>query len=292
MEGMRRLRIEHLTTYQFGGPVELGPHTLMIRPREGHDVRIESSRLRITPSPERVKWHRDFNGNSVGKVTFLERSASLVIASEVVIQHFEENPLDFLVDTWAVDYPFEYPQEEWPDLSPYRNLCYVTEGNAFAGWVARFWIPGQVTQTFSLLDTINRTIAREFGYAERHAEGVQSPDQTLRNRTGSCRDFATLFIETCRALGIPARFVSGYLCVNGASSDSGGSTHAWAEVYLPGAGWRGFDSTSGEMTGTSHIAAAVSRHPAGVPPVSGSFTGQAGLVPMLWVGVRTTVLRS
>jgi transglutaminase-like putative cysteine protease len=239
-----------------------------------------------------VKWHRDFNDNSVGTVTFRERSPTLVIGSEVVIQHFEENPLDFLVDTWAVNYPFEYPREDWPDLSPYRNLCYATEGSDFAGWVARFWSPGQVTQTFSLLDTINRTIAREFGYAERHAEGVQSPDQTLRSRTGSCRDFATLFIETCRALGIPARFVSGYLCVNGSASDSGGSTHAWAEVYLPGAGWRGFDSTSGEMTGTSHIAAAVSRNPAGVPPVSGSFTGQAGLVPMLWVGVRTTVLRS
>lgn len=285
---MRRLKIEHLTTYQFGATVDLGPHKLHVRPREGHDLRIESSWLQISPAHV-VKWHRDHNGNSVAKVTFLEPARDLVIASQVVIQHFEENPLDFQFEPWAESFPFQYPAEEWWDLSPYEGTSLASDSRDFHEWVARFWREGQVSQTFQLLDAINKAIAREFRYAERHAEGVQSPLETLQRRSGSCRDFATLFMETCRALGLPARFVSGYLCAAG-TSGPGGSTHAWAEVYLPGAGWKGFDSTCGELTGTSHIAAAVSSHPTGVPPVSGSFTGQAGLVPALLVGVRTTVL--
>ncbi|MCC6234765.1 MAG: transglutaminase family protein [Verrucomicrobiales bacterium] len=285
---MRRLKIEHLTTYQFGHPVELGQHKLHVRPREGHDVRIESSQLRIGPAHE-VRWHRDFYGNSVAIVDFLESASNLTIASEVVIQHFNENPHDFLVEPWAVNYPFEYPLDECTDLAPYRQLGYPADWNAGSDWVARFWRRGLVVPTFTLLDLINQVISREFTYAERHEEGVQSPMETLRRRSGSCRDFATLFMETCRALAMPARFVSGYLC-GPSITHVGGATHAWAEIYLPGAGWRGFDSTSGEMTGSSHIAAAVSRHPQGVPPVSGSFTGPAGAPPQLLVGVRTTVL--
>ncbi|MBL9139107.1 MAG: transglutaminase family protein [Verrucomicrobiales bacterium] len=285
---MRRLKIEHLTTYEFTEQVKLGPHKLMIRPREGHDVRIESSQLRIRPTAA-VKWHRDFFGNSVGAVTFRESSSTLFIGSEVIIQHYEENPLDFLIDPGAIHYPFEYPTEEWMDLGPYRGPSYESAAQSCREWVSRFWRHGQVMQTFTLLDAINQTIAREFRYTERHAEGVQTPDETLRSGAGSCRDFATLFIETCRALNLPARFVSGYLCSSG-TTGPGGSMHAWAEVYLPGAGWKGFDSTLGEVTGSSHIAAAVSRHPAAVSPVSGSFFGTAGRSPVLLVGVRTTVL--
>jgi transglutaminase-like putative cysteine protease len=285
---MRRLKIEHLTTYEFTEQVKLGPHRLMIRPREGHDVRIESSQLRIRPTAV-VKWHRDFFGNSVGDVRFRESSSTLFIGSEVIIEHYEENPLDFLIDPLAVQYPFEYPTNEWADVAPYRGPSFDGEWRSAHEWVARFWRRGQVTQTFALLDAINRTIAREFTYAERHAEGVQSPEETLQRKSGSCRDFATLFIETCRALGLPARFVSGYLCGFG-TNGPGGSMHAWAEVYLPGAGWKGFDSTLGEITGSSHIAAAVSRQPASVSPVSGSFFGSAGRSPVLLVGVRTTIL--
>ncbi len=121
----------------------------------------------------------------------------------------------------------------------------------------------------------------------REMPGVQSPGETLRKRSGSCRDFATLFIEACRVLGLGAHFVSGYLHCPGTQT-GGGSTHAWPEVYLPGVGWKGFDSTSGLMTGADHIAVAVSRHPADVPPASGSFNGPVGLLPSLLVGVKVS----
>jgi transglutaminase-like putative cysteine protease len=285
---MRRLRIEHLTTYQFGAPVELGPHQLLIRPREGHDVRIEASLLNIRPA-NAVKWHRDFYGNSVGTVRFSETSDILSIASDVTIQHFEENPFDFLLVPAATHYPFEYADDERMELLPYQTLCYPEDRTALAEWISRFWIVGQRWETFTLLDWINKGIASGFAYAKRDSPGVQSPRETLRSGSGSCRDFASLFIEACRVLGFATRFVSGYLCTPGIPGP-GGATHAWAEVYLPGAGWRGFDSTSGEVTGTSHIAAAVSRHPGGVPPISGSFAGSLSSPPTLWVGVRVSIL--
>lgn len=286
---MRRLKIEHATTYQFGTPVWLGPHKLLIRPREGHDLRIESARVDIVPA-HRIRWHRDFSGNSVGIVNFSGPSDTLHIASEFCVRNDNEHPLDFLLAEEAVSFPFRYDPAELGELIPCRTPCYPDDGAVVAQWIAAVWRPGWAIQTFALLDQINRSISRGFGYVRRDEAGVQSPRETLARRCGSCRDFATLFIEACRSLGMASRFVSGYLHCPGAASSEPGSTHAWAEVYLPGAGWKGFDSTTGEMTGDDHIAAAVSRHPADVPPVSGSFTGPSGLWPRLLVGVRVTEL--
>ena len=144
-------------------------------------------------------------------------------------------------------------------------------------------------QTFSLLDQINRSITGQFSYQMREEPGVQTPAFTLACKSGSCRDFAALFIEACRYLGLASRFVSGYLNTP-LNAGSNGSTHAWAEVYLPGAGWKGFDPTSGEVTGNRHIASAVARHPEAVPPVAGSFLGSANLSPILSVAVRVGAL--
>lgn len=126
-------------------------------------------------------------------------------------------------------------------------------------------------------------------YQVREAEGVQSPATTLASGSGSCRDFAALFIEACRYLGLAARFVSGYLHMPDDESGNA-STHAWAEVYLPGPGWKGFDPTSGVVTGNQHIPVAVARHPEAVPPVSGSFIGPLGQAPSLKVAVRVAAL--
>lgn len=271
---MRRLKIEHTTSYEYTQPVELKPHKLLIRPREGHDVRIESSRLEITPG-NTVKWIRDVYGNSVGHVTFTEQAGYLAIASEVVIENYEDRPLDFLVADYAVNYPFSYDAAERIDLVPYQNALFDDNNPALQNWLAGFWQPGQVVETYVLLDNMNKHIARSFQYQMREEPGVQSPFQTLTTRSGSCRDFATLFIEACRQLGLAARFVSGYLHCP-ATQTGHGSTHAWSEVYLPGAGWKGFDSTGGEVVGANHIAVAVSRHPEAVPPVSGAFAGSAG----------------
>jgi len=143
--------------------------------------------------------------------------------------------------------------------------------------------------TFALLTQLNCEIANHFTYQIREEEGVQSPAQTLRLNSGSCRDFAALFMEACRHMGFASRFVSGYLHMPD-NETGNASTHAWAEVYLPGPGWKGFDPTSGLVTGNQHIPVAVARHPETVPPVSGSFVGPAGQLPALTVSVRVSEL--
>ena len=142
-----------------------------------------------------------------------------------------------------------------------------------------------------MLDTINKAIAGGFAYEQREQPGVQTPATTLAKRSGSCRDSATLFIEACRNLGLAARFVSGYLCP-APDARGQGATHAWSEVFLPGAGWKGFDSTSGRVVGNDHIAVAVSRHPESVPPVSGSFRAATPQSPRMRVAVRVVEIRA
>jgi transglutaminase-like putative cysteine protease len=280
---MKRIQIRHSTVYQFPRPVELAPHKLMIRPRSGYDIRIESAQLIISPDCL-TKWHRDIYGNSVAVVSFHEPATTLSILSEVVLQHFEAEPLDFFVDEKAVMFPFHFDPQERVDLIPYQTLCFPSDSPAVRDWLQGFWRPGQIIETYVLLDTINKAIVRDFAYAMREEPGVQRPAQTLAKRSGSCRDFATLFIEACRYFGLAGRFVSGYL--NCPETVQGhGSTHAWSEVYLPGAGWKGFDNTSGIVVGHDHIAMAVCRHPADAPPISGSYISQEPCVPAMQVRV-------
>jgi transglutaminase-like putative cysteine protease len=283
---VQRLRIEHLTTYQFSSPVTLQPHRLLIRPREGHDVRIESSKLDITPT-HRVRWHRDVFDNSVAVARFLEPADRLTISSQVTIQHYDEAPFDFIVEDYAVRYPFAYRTEEQVDLAPFQQPAYLEPHAVPPDWLARF--SQEPLETYVLLDRLNRTIASELQYVIREEPGVQPPARTLASRSGSCRDYATLFIETCRALGLASRFVSGYSHALGTETGNA-TTHAWAEVYLPGPGWKGFDPTAGEVTGNRYIPVAVARHPEAVPPVAGSFIGPKGLSPTLTVAVRVTAL--
>ena len=284
---MRRLRINHLTTYQFASPVTLQPHRLLLRPREGHDVRIESSRLDISPA-HRVKWHRDVFDNSVAIVSFLETAQRLTIDSEAIIQHYEEAPLDFIVEDYAVRYPFEYRPEEQADLAPFQQPIYPNQQPMLRDWLDSLGFAWGEVETYVLLDRLNRTIASEFQYVVREEPGVQSPAQTLISHSGSCRDYATLLIETCRHLGLASRFVSGYSHVPALEVDNM-ATHAWAEVYLPGPGWKGFDPTKGELTGSQHIPVAVARHPEAVPPVAGSFIG-LNILPRLTVAVQVAAL--
>jgi transglutaminase-like putative cysteine protease len=282
---MKRIRIFHLTEYSFSQAVELSEHTLLLRPREGHDIRIQSSMLGVTPAHS-IKWYRDIYGNSVGILSLTEISASLRIESEVVIENYAEQPLDFMVDQRVVTYPFRFEPEERLDLLPYRTHTWPNETKRLKAWVARFWQPGQAIETFVLLDRINKAIVADFAYSMREAPGVQNPARTLELGSGSCRDFAAFFIEACRYLGFAARFISGYL--HNPGSEQHGSTHAWSEVYLPGAGWIGFDNTSGRVTGPDHIATAVHRHPESIPPVAGSFTGPPDTTSDLTVTVEVS----
>jgi len=283
---MKRLRIRHITSYKYREPVTLLPHKLMIRPRAGHDIHFQSSSLEISPSHS-VKWHRDIYGNSVAVMTFHEPSPQLSIFSEVVVEHYEAEPLDFLVDEQVVTFPFHFDPSERVVLIPYQTLCFPSDMELMREWLQQFWRPGQVIETFVLLDQINKEIVRTFRYCQREEPGVQRPSETLAKQAGSCRDFATLFIEACRYFGLAARFVSGYLH-SPETTEGHGSTHAWAEVYLPGAGWRGFDNTSGKAVGHDHIAMAVTRHPADAPPVSGSFRSHISHRPRMKVQVEVS----
>jgi len=283
---MQRLRIQHVTEYQFPTEVTLNQHRLLLRPREGHDVRIESSKLKITPDYT-IKWQRDVFDNSLAVVNFLERSDKLTIASEVVIQHYEQAPYDFLVEEYAVNYPFMYEQGEQVDLAAFQRMVFFNDQQTINNWLLQLGLYGM--ETFALLVKLNQAISNNFRYQMREEAGVQSPAQTLTQRSGSCRDYATLFIEACRSLGFASRFVSGYLHAP-ATEAGNATTHAWVEVYLPGTGWKGFDPTAGEVTGNRHIAVAVARDPEAVPPVSGSFIGPGLVTPTMLVNVQVNLL--
>lgn len=281
---MKRLRIEHRTEYAFGVNVSLGPHRLLVRPRESHEVRIVSSSLTIWPEAE-VRWQRDALDNSVAHAHFGPSAQRLRIVSAVEIEHYEDAPLDFLVDARAVSFPFDYEGTDEADLSPFRMPSWPAKGEVVMRWLDGLGLLGRRIETFAMLDTLNRAIESGFRYEVREAEGVRSPDTTLALRCGSCRDFAALFVDACRRLGLASRFVSGYL--HAPSTEVGdAATHAWAEVYLPGPGWKGFDPSIGRLVGNDHIAVAVARHAESVPPVSGSFVGPPGLRPLMQVAVR------
>lgn len=271
---MRRLKILHRTYYNFRGLVQLQPHRLLLRPREGPRLHIESSKLDIEPAAQ-LRWVRDAYDNSVAMATFSAPTSHLAIISECVVQQFDETPLDFLVADSAVHYPFSYDTDTAEILRPYIRQLTGGANAALEGWVRRYWQSGEAVQTYVLLARLCTAISQSLTYQVREEPGVQTTFETLTRGIGSCRDFANLFMDAAHFLGLAARFVSGYL---DAPYDDGrsGSTHAWVEVYLPGAGWKGFDPTSGEIAGSRHIAVAVARLPDMVSPVAGAFLGPLG----------------
>ncbi len=283
---MKRYAIVHKTRYDFSGLVRLQPHTLRLRPREGHELRIESSKLAISPTPK-LRWHRDVEGNSVATATFTDSAQVLTVESETIIQQYDQSPLDFLVADYAVDYPFRYNEEDRVLLSPYMNSPNRAATAALTNWINAIWQAGERIQTFGLLLRLNQRIFQNLTYRRREEEGVQSAEQTLSYGSGSCRDSACLFMTAARQLGFAARFVSGYIYSDATANQCGqpGSTHAWAEVFIPGAGWKGFDPTNGNVVGAEHIAVAVARLPESVPPIAGAFQGPSGanMVVNVWV---------
>jgi transglutaminase-like putative cysteine protease len=270
---MQRYKIVHHTYYNFSEPVSLGTHELLLRPREDHTQRIQSFNLRIRPQAS-LLWHRDVEGNSVAVAEFKRPATQqLAIESEVMVQRFNEDPLDFIVADYAVHYPFSYLEDDMVLLEPYRALAKKQARSEVAPWLSGLWQKSEKIQTYALLLRIAQHINTTCTYRVREEPGVQTSKQTLDSNTGSCRDFAFLFMQAAQSLGLAARFVSGYL--HQQYSNDSGSTHAWAEIYLPGAGWLGFDPTIGDIVGADHFPVAVSRLPEAVPPVSGLFRGAA-----------------
>lgn len=281
---MATLRIEHHTEYSYARPVSFGRHRLVLRPREGHDLRIISMKLEITPAHD-LTWTRDVYGNSIAIVEFREAAERLQIFSESVVQRAPPFPREEPCEPWRVPYPVHYDPLEAPIADAYRVASYPDDGRAVRKWLEKA-LPHPAGDAESVITAIGTAVHRAVSYRRRGEKGVQSPAQTLELATGSCRDSATLMMEAARTLGIAARFASGYLdCA--ASAAGRASTHAWVEFYLPDLGWRGYDSTIGEPTSLKHVTVGVSHHPRGVMPVTGRFLGDPADFRELTVTVKT-----
>ncbi len=272
-----RLNIEHTTTYQYARPVKFGTHRLMVRAIEGHDVQIRESGLSIS-IPNRIRWVHDMFGNSVAVVEFLRTGAELKLHSTLQVEQFNTDPFDFVLEPQALEIPFRYREDEALDAAPYLHRQFIEDEAAIRNWIRPFLNAKGRGRTLEFFTALAKSVPMAFQYNVREEPGVQSPGQTLNLRAGSCRDFALLFMEAARLMGVAARYVSGYLCradAGGALAQASDATHAWVEVYLPGAGWKGFDPTCGILAADYHVRTAVTRAPEQAVPVAGSFEGVA-----------------
>ena len=264
----------HCTTYRYASPVNLLPHRLTLRPRESRELRLNDFALSITPSA-RLSWAHDVFGNAIATAQFEEAASVLVIESRSRITLTAPVRPVFEVAESARLYPFAYSHEESTDLGALAVPQYPDPDGVLDRWAGRF-VMQTGTDSLALLKDLSVGVATAISYQSREVEGTQTPIETLRRGWGSCRDFAVLFVETVRTLGFGARIVSGYLLdPEGIRTGSAGpgSTHAWAEVYLPGAGWVTFDPTNRSVGGSNLVPVAVGRGIEQVQPVLGSFVG-------------------
>lgn len=262
------LTIHHRTTYRYARPVTLAPHRLLLCPRGNFDLKLVSRKLDLSP-PATVDWSQDVFGNLIATATFSGPTDLLTIDSRSVVEQCAQEWPIFSIAPFAHQHPFDYAPDDLRDLGALHDVDLA--GGPLAAWVHSFArIDPQ--DSLSLLQAINGRINREVNYRSRDEEGTQSASETLAIASGSCRDMATLFIAAARALGFGARAVSGYL-YDPASEAQHGSTHAWADVYLPGAGWIAFDPTNGRMGSANLIPVAVARAIGQIMPVTGGFTG-------------------
>jgi transglutaminase-like putative cysteine protease len=284
-----KLQIRHKTTYRYRERVILGPHRLMLRPRESRDLRVISSEVRIDPAAT-LTWSQDVFGNAVAAAVFGANADTLTIASVTQLQLGGDAWPIFDVAGSAIFYPFQYAADERTDLGALMFQQYPDPEGRLRNWAWAF-VRGVQTDTLALLKDVSLGVSGWIRYQSRDDEGVQSPVETLDRGWGSCRDFAVLFVEAARCLGFGARIVSGYLFVADAStkgSADAGTTHAWAEVYVPGAGWITFDPTNRSVGGFNLIPVAVARDIRQAMPVAGSFNGAPGAFLDMSVEVAVT----
>jgi transglutaminase-like putative cysteine protease len=269
------ITVRHVTTYRYKQPVAFGEHRLMLRPRDSYDQKLLDARLAITPEPVDLRWVHDVFGNCVAIARFAGRAAELRFDSVIRLDHSSDNGLDFQIEDYARRYPFTYGADEMPDLLRSIERQYLDPEHEIDSWARQFLRHDGRADTAELLAAMTYAIRADLNYVAREETGIQDPIKTLRQASGSCRDFAVLMMEAVRSLGLAAHFVSGYLHVpEGAAGARGaGATHAWVRVYLPGAGWVEFDPTNGIVGSDDLIRVAVVRDPRQAVPVSGTWTG-------------------
>lgn len=294
---MPSIQITHTTEYRYARPVRFTAHRTMLRPRDSHDLSLKSAMLTLTPPAAAIRWAHDVFGNSVGHIDFGDAESDVLrIVSHLAVEHYPQPPLDLqaLLAPVAATFPFSYAAEEFPDIARLLERHYPDPARDIDRWARGFLNPNGVTSTAELLMAMTQAIKADFIYAARDAAGTNWPTNTLFTRTGACRDFALLMMEACRSLGMATRFVSGYL-YDAALVDSaenmvgGGATHAWVEVYLPGAGWVEFDPTNGLVGGRNLIRVSVARSPEQAVPVAGGYLGHAADAIGMRVDVQAAV---
>jgi transglutaminase-like putative cysteine protease len=285
---MPTVSIDHVTRYRYRSEVAFGEHRILLRPRESYDQRVLAAELSITPEPDSLRWIQDVFGNAVAITTFSQRADQLEIRGQATVEHLPMREEGIAVEPYAATYPFTYAAEDMPDLLRSIERQYPDRERRVDAWVGRFLERGTPMRTLDLLGDITRAIRRDFTYRRREEKGVQLPIETLRSRSGTCRDYAVLMMEAVRALGLAARFVSGYLYnEEGQSARVGGhSTHAWVRVFLPGSGWIEFDPTNGIVGNRGLVRVAVVRDPVQAIPLTGTWSGPGGSQLDMEVDVR------
>ena len=269
--------ITHTTHYRYAQPVELGTHRVMFRPRGSHDMRVLATSLEISPEPKDVRLIHDVYSNSVAIVEPASPTTELKFVCKFTVEHVGERALDLPVEPAFVEYPFAYGDEDAIVLQPYLLPWYTDPTGELLTWAQNFLTGDGRVYSLDVLVRMNAFIRDTMQYVPRISEGVQSPYETLHLGSGTCRDFATLMIESVRILGYASRFVSGYLYTPALdSADGAGATHAWLQVYLPGAGWLTFDPTNNLIGGTDLIRVGFARHASGASPITGNWHGFPG----------------
>lgn len=278
--------IRHVTTYRYRRPVAFGEHRMMFLPREGHDQRLLASSVAISPEPRSLRFSDDALGNRVGVARFSGRAASLVFDSRIRVALSRSHPAGLNLEDRACALPVAFAEDELSDLGHFLARRYPDA--AASAWARGFLHGIEPTPTLELLTSLIHGIRHGLVYARRSDKGIQEPADTLARGTGTCRDFTELMIEGLRALGLPARFVSGYLYVPARDRHDihgGGATHAWLQVYLPGAGWIDIDPTNAILGNEGLIRVAIAREPSEALPLSGSYSG----LPSDDLGMEVTV---
>jgi transglutaminase-like putative cysteine protease len=272
---MNLVSLRHSTRYLYDRPVTLGPHEIRLKPAPACRTPVPSYTLTVRPARHTMHWHYDAAGSHVARVLFQDKIALLEIDVALTADLTPVNPFDFLVDPGAERFPLTYPDAARPDLAPFLATAESTE--RLRHWLQDFRSSdsSEGRGTVDLLVRINERVKRDIGYVTRMEHGVQSCEDTLKLQSGSCRDSSWLLTQLLRHLGVAARFVSGYLIqLSGSAPDAprtdSADLHAWAEAYVPGAGWIGFDPTSGMLAAEGHIPLARAATPALAAPVTGS----------------------